>query len=78
MDTPQPIPREDPQQSSTPTEGPRLKVLIWPSQCSVPTKARGTRSSKPPFEGTGYMRYGWYMFLCQFLDNSDSPSIVEQ
>ena len=24
------------------------------------------------------MMYGWYMILCQFLDNSDSPSIVEQ
>ena len=21
---------------------------------------------------------GWYLILCQFLDNSDSPSIVEQ
>ena len=27
--------------------------------------------------GTDEM-YGWYMILCQFLDNSDSPSIVEQ
>ena len=25
-----------------------------------------------------YMMYGWYMVLHQFLDNSDSPSIVEQ
>ena len=24
------------------------------------------------------MMYGWYMILCQFLDNSDSPSVVEQ
>ena len=24
------------------------------------------------------VKYGWYMILHQFLDNSDSPSIVEQ
>ena len=30
-----------------------------------------------PCEGTRWV-VGWYMILLQFLDNSDSPSIVEQ
>ena len=48
-----------------------------------PPESVPSHSTFTPGHGTSVkvqvtMMYGWYMILHQFLDNSDSPSIVEQ